>query len=311
MRSHLRANFWLLLLTSAVCCILYPLVLWSIGRTVFAHQTEGSLVRGKDGQPGGSLLIAQSFAKPEYFWPRPSAVSYNASASGASNWSASNPLLRERVARALGPIVKYRAGRLVGPDIEEWFRQQPPDFVSRWAADNSASAEQWIKDNAEIVALWMEKDIEDVKSAPGDATTAFFSAFALAHPGTWPSAAEEQGKKRIQPIREGTDIQAYLFASWLQVHPSADLDPVPADMVMTSGSGLDPHITLANARYQLDRVAAAWAERTGQERGSVRRDIERLLDEKAWSPLGGLAGSSMVNVLEVNRALQARYRPAG
>jgi K+-transporting ATPase ATPase C chain len=198
MRSHLRANLWLLLLTVAVCCIVYPAVLWAIGRTMFPRQSEGSLVRDKDGgQPIGSLLIAQPFTKPEYFWPRPSAVSYDAGASGGSNLAASNPKLRARVVETLAHLEKY----------------------------------------------------------PHD------------------------------PKKE-----------------------VPADLVMASGSGLDPHITLANARYQLDRVAAAWAEKTGDPREQVRRDIERLLEEKSWSPLGGLAGGPLVNVLEVNQALETRYR---
>ena len=133
MSGHLRANLWLLGLTLLLCCVLYPLTLWAIGQTPLFHDNaEGSLVYDKDGKVVGSLLIAQPFANDEHFWPRPSATSpygYNAAASSASNWGASQPLLRDRVARALGPIVVYasgpKKGQLVGPDIDSWFAKGP------------------------------------------------------------------------------------------------------------------------------------------------------------------------------------------
>jgi K+-transporting ATPase ATPase C chain len=78
---------------------------------------------------------------------------------------------------------------------------------------------------------------------------------------------------------------------------------VPADMVMASGSGLDPHITLKAARYQLDRVVDAWAEKTGAGKADVRKAIEDLLNQKVEIPFGGLLGVELINVLEVNRAL--------
>ena len=129
MRSHLRANLWLFGLSLLLCCVIYPGLLLGIGQVAFPTQAEGSLVFDRDGKPIGSRLIAQPFTADEYFQPRPSAVSYNAAASGASNWGANNPLLRDRVARQLGPIVRYRSGskahQLVGPDIEQWFQQKP------------------------------------------------------------------------------------------------------------------------------------------------------------------------------------------
>src|SRR5271169_3187418 len=102
----------LVLLASAVliCCVIYPFVLWAIGQTLFPFQSNGSLLKGPDGTVVGSRLIAQPFTKDEYFQPRPSAASYDASASASSTYAASNYLLRNRVAGTLGPIVKYQSG---------------------------------------------------------------------------------------------------------------------------------------------------------------------------------------------------------
>jgi potassium-transporting ATPase KdpC subunit len=83
--------------------------------------------------------------------------------------------------------------------------------------------------------------------------------------------------------------------------------PVPADLATTSGSGLDPDITLENAPYQLDRVAAAWANDTKHDPTAVRGEIEGILRENAHAPLGGLWGVDMVNVREVKLALRTRY----
>jgi K+-transporting ATPase ATPase C chain len=90
-----------------------------------------------------------------------------------------------------------------------------------------------------------------------------------------------------------------------------DLERVPADMVMASGSGLDPDITLDNAIWQLDRVAAAWAKKTGNTNEKELHDqIEQLVRGKSHAPLGGLVGVPLVNVLEVNLALRDRYQKA-
>ena len=80
-------------------------------------------------------------------------------------------------------------------------------------------------------------------------------------------------------------------------------------MVLASGSGLDPHITLRNARYQSDRVAAARAGKTGIAVARIRPIVDELLQQLAFHPLAGLAGGDgLVNVLELNLALDARMR---
>ncbi|ATC24605.1 potassium-transporting ATPase subunit KdpC [Caulobacter vibrioides] len=76
---------------------------------------------------------------------------------------------------------------------------------------------------------------------------------------------------------------------------------IPADAVTTSGSGLDPDISPANARFQAPRVAGA--------RGVPEKDVTALIDAQVQQPLLGFIGQPRVNVLALNRALDARYPP--
>jgi K+-transporting ATPase ATPase C chain len=306
-----------------------------IGQTVFRDKANGSLVLYKDGKPIGSRLIAQPFTSDEYFQPRPSAASYNGAASGASNWGANNYLLRDRVAKALGPIAKYRTGpkqgQLVGPDVESWFQQDrfggKPGVVAQWAQAHSSVAQNWVKAdklNSDYVASWQPEHAAEVEAwkqanpdtpepKPEELAVPFFESYSKTFPGTWPVAVEHKmpdgkAEKRIEPTKDGTDIQAVFFDMWLQDHPDVALESVPADLVMASGSGLDPHITLANAQYQMDRVVQAWAKKANADKAKVRSEIEKILVEKQESPLGGLAGVPVVNVLEVNLALRGRLQ---
>ena len=129
----------------------------------------------------------------------------------------------------------------------------------------------------------------NVEENPDAVAVEFFASYAAKHPRSFPA--------------KGPDVQGVFFDAWLQEHPDAKLETVPADMVMASGSGLDPHITLRNARYQLDRVVAARAP-TDADRPRVRQQIEVHLQQAAFKPLTGLAGGdSLVNILEINLQL--------
>ena len=71
--------------------------------------------------------------------------------------------------------------------------------------------------------------------------------------------------------------------------------PIPADLLFTSGSGLDPHISPAAARLQVARVAAA----RGVSADSVGTLVEKFVEPPQW----GFLGEARVNVLRLNLAL--------
>jgi K+-transporting ATPase ATPase C chain len=77
---------------------------------------------------------------------------------------------------------------------------------------------------------------------------------------------------------------------------------LPADLAAASGGGLDPHVTEAAALWQVERVAAA-RPRLGRAR------VEAIVRESAFAPGGFLTKGRVVNVLEVNLALD-REDPA-
>ncbi len=188
--KNLLTSIRLVILSILVCCIVYPAVMLAWGQIVAPWKADGSLLTDDQGRIVGSAQMAQNFTRPEYFWPRPSAVDYNAAATGGSNLSPTNPKLAER---ARGLIERY-------------------------------------------------------------------------------------GLKPDQRI--------------------------PADLVTASGSGVDPHITLEAARFQLPRVAAA--------RGLSEDKIEGLIRENTEAPaLRVFGGRPVVNVLRLNLALDGFVASGG
>lgn len=81
-------------------------------------------------------------------------------------------------------------------------------------------------------------------------------------------------------------------------HPDAAA-PIPSDLLTASGSGLDPHVSLDAARWQVGRIAAA--------RGVAPAAVQSVIDAHTTRPLFGVFGEAVVNVLAVNLALDAAH----
>jgi len=103
------------------------------------------------------------------------------------------------------------------------------------------------------------------------------------------------GSKVCNPNTVPQRVEAYRKANGLGPHAR-----VPVDAVTASFSGLDPDISVANARIQAGRVARA--------RGVSRRTVLRLVDEHTSHRALGVIGEDAVNVLELNLALDAMHR---
>jgi K+-transporting ATPase ATPase C chain len=83
----------------------------------------------------------------------------------------------------------------------------------------------------------------------------------------------------------------------LKAADSDNKNPIPVDLVTSSASGLDPHISLAAAYYQVSRVA--------RMRGLPQDFVRKIVNQYSRGRLLGVIGEPVVNVLEVNLALDA------
>jgi K+-transporting ATPase ATPase C chain len=111
---------------------------------------------------------------------------------------------------------------------------------------------------------------------------------------TVPSGSSNYGPTS-KKLQDNVDNYAKVLRDAHQLPADA---PVPADLVFTSASGLDPHISPEAARFQIARVAAA----RGLSEDSVKSLVEKSIEPPQW----GFLGEARVNVLKLNLALDGR-----
>lgn len=172
-----------------VLSLVYTFFITWGSQTLMPYQANGSLLY-VNGTVVGSELIGQNFSSPGYFHSRPSAVNYDATGSGGSNYGATSAALMEQV------------------------------------------------------------------------------------------------KQRVAKVRSENNLS-----------PNAS---VPADMVLASASGLDPHISPENAMIQVQRVARV--------RGLSESAVKALVDQHTEYPQFGFLGQTRINVLKLNIALDELAR---
>jgi potassium-transporting ATPase KdpC subunit len=112
-----------------------------------------------------------------------------------------------------------------------------------------------------------------------------------------PYNAQNSGGSNLGPLNPALADAVRQRVAALRAADPGHSGPVPVDLVTASGSGLDPHISPAAARYQVARVAKA--------RGLPAQKVAQLVEQQVQTPWLPLIGEPVVNVLELNLALDA------
>jgi len=204
--TEFKTALLLTVVFTLLLCGVYPVAVWAGAQAFFRDKANGSLILDTDGTVRGSALLAQNFASPGTFHPRPSAAGsgFDPTASSGTNLGPTSAKL------ANGIHAKDASGRYVN-DLGNF--DGIKDLVAAYRAENGLSPNQ----------------------------------------------------------------------------------PVPADAVTRSASGLDPHISPENARLQAPRVAKA--------RNLSLEKVLAAVDEATAPRDLGVFGEPRVNVLLLNRAL--------
>ncbi|MDF3341704.1 potassium-transporting ATPase subunit C [Mycolicibacterium septicum] len=279
LRQHAAALRALLVLT-VILGIGYPIFIWLVAQIPgLRDKADGSLIE-VNGKPVGSSLIGQSFTDadgnplPRYFQSRPSAAGdgYDPMATSASNLGPESIVDTPDKPSLLTLVCSRSAavGELDGVDGARPFCTG--DGVGAvLSVIGPRDARGNVIRPTKVVSV----------NQPCDTTK---TPFVDTYDGV-----------RVECAKAGEDYSTGLI---VPIRGNAPADPaVPADAVTASGSGLDPHISLAYADLQVNRVAKA----RGLNPELVRSMVAQHTDGRTL----GFFGEPRVNVLELNIALDS------
>jgi K+-transporting ATPase ATPase C chain len=291
-RQHWAALRALLVLT-AILGIAYPVFIWLVAQVPgLQDKANGSIIEA-DGKPVGSSLIGQSFtdsdgnALPQYFQSRASAAGdgYDPLATSASN---------------LGPeSIVDTPGDPALPADDNGYKASLLTLVCGRSAtvgelDGVDGARPFCTGDGVGAVL----SVIGPRDARGnvDHPTRVVSVNEPCETTQAPFLNTYDGV-RVECARFGED---YSIGQIVPIRGSAPADPaVPADAVTASGSGLDPHISIAYADLQVNRVAKA--------RGVAGDQIRQAVAAHTDGRFLGFFGEPTVNVLELNMELDKKY----
>jgi K+-transporting ATPase ATPase C chain len=291
-RQHWAALRALVVLT-VIVGLAYPMFIWLVAQIPGLHDKANGSIIEANGKPVGSSLIGQSFtdkdgnALPQYFQSRPSAAGagYDPLATSASN---------------LGPesVVDTPADPSLPKDDNGYKASLLTLVCSRSASIGK---------------------LEGVNGArpfcTGDGVGAVLSVIGprdprgnVIHPTKVVSINEpcETSRTPFLNTYEGVRVECakfgddYSIGQIVPMRGAASADPqVPADAVTASGSGLDPHISVAYADLQVNRVAKA--------RGVSAAEVQQAVADNTDGRWLGFIGEPRVNVLQLNLELDQKY----
>ena len=124
----------------------------------------------------------------------------------------------------------------------------------------------------------------------------------LSATGPFPYNAASSTGSNFGPMNKALKDAAVSRIDALRAADPGNSTPVPVDLVTASGSGLDPHISIAAALYQATRVARVRAINV--------KAVEAMIGQHTTGRGLGLFGEPVVNVLELNLALDAGGGPS-
>jgi K+-transporting ATPase ATPase C chain len=296
------AAFRALLVLTVITGLAYPLFIWLVAQLPGLHdKAEGSILTA-NGKPVGSRLIGQLFTDkdgnplPQYFQSRPSAAGngYDPTASGASN------LGPESIVDTPADPSQVAAGKSAS---DAGFK---PSLLTQVCTRSSAVGQLEGVDGSRpfctgggvgaVLSVIGPRDSRGNVIHP----TRVISVNEPCQTTSTPFLTIYDGV-RVECAKFGED---YSIGQIVPIRGAAPTNPVvPADAVTASGSGLDPHISVAYADIQVPRVAKA--------RHVSPDQIDAVLDAvRAQYRSGrdlGFFGEPTVNVLQLNLELDRRY----